>query len=744
MSLSNPSPTRSVISPEGLRSAAALSALFLAQGTASAQASSGSSELLASGDDLLELPKLNIEDTRFKSPTSPKFTQPLRDTPQEIVTVPSTVYVAQGATTLSDVLRNTPGITFAAGEGGNAAATAGDSFYLRGFDTTGNIFVDGVRDVGAYSRDVFNFEEVEIAKGAAATDVGRSASSGYVNLVTKLPRLDAATAATASYGFDEVTSQSQQRVTVDLNQPLDGHSPVAGSAVRLNAMWQDSGTIGRDYAGDKSWGLAPSLALGLGTPTRVFASYEHLRQEDTPDYGLPVPAFPGYTSTPPPPAIDWTTFYGFTADYDHVTADAVTARVEHDFSRDLTVSEQFRYSRVDREAVVTGPGRNATAYDPTTGLLVRTRQGNKRATDILSSQTNATGHASTGSIRHDLSGGLELSREDAYSPTFTRVELAPIPVAQPSPTTPPDATPTRSGAWGQARTDTLALYAFDTLKLSRRWQATGGFRWDHYSTDYLSVADYGTPTRLLASGDLLTWKTGLVFKPVRELSLYVSYGISYKPPGTDLTLSSTANNQNNPDTDPQRTTNAEIGAKREFLHGRLLATFALFETKNNKTVFTDPILGPIPAGAQTIQGSEFDLTGKLTDAWLILGGISWLDSVYDNGTAAQIGTPLPLTPKWSGNVWTTYRLPHGFMIGGGVQYRGAANRLDATTTVPRTMPAFWLLNAMIACDVTPHFSLRLNVNNVTDARYVKSFNNNGARFSPGAPRSYLLTAAVKF
>jgi catecholate siderophore receptor len=57
-------------------------------------------------------------------PASPKYTQPLRDTPQTIVVIPQTVFQEQSATSLRDALRNTPGITLAAGEGGAAPATA--------------------------------------------------------------------------------------------------------------------------------------------------------------------------------------------------------------------------------------------------------------------------------------------------------------------------------------------------------------------------------------------------------------------------------------------------------------------------------------------------------------------------------------------------------------------------------------------------------------------------------------------
>ena len=57
--------------------------------------------------------------------------------------------------------------------------------------------------------------------------------------------------------------------------------------IRLNALWQDSDTPGRDVVENTRWGVAPSVALGLRTPTRLTASYFRLQQDDIPDYGLP-------------------------------------------------------------------------------------------------------------------------------------------------------------------------------------------------------------------------------------------------------------------------------------------------------------------------------------------------------------------------------------------------------------------------------------------------------------------------
>ncbi len=208
--------------------------------------------------------------------SSPKFTQPLLDTPQTVVAVPREVFTQQGAFTLSDVLRNSPGITFAAGEGGNVAS--GDSFFMRGFDASNNIFVDGVRSQGAISRDVFNLEQVEIAKGPAGADNGRGGSSGYVNLATKQPHLRPGHSGSFSYGSADV-----KRLTADFNQPLAtaGESGWRShGAFRLNGLWQDGGVPGRDLVHNGSWAIAPSLALGLGTPTRVIVRGSYTGQDN--------------------------------------------------------------------------------------------------------------------------------------------------------------------------------------------------------------------------------------------------------------------------------------------------------------------------------------------------------------------------------------------------------------------------------------------------------------------------------
>ncbi len=146
---------------------------------------------------------------------STKYAAPLAETPQTIQVIPRTLLDEQGATTLTDALRNVPGITMQAGEGGGASNTSGDMFNMRGFSATNSLFVDGVRDDGLIARDVFNLEQIEVFSGPTGSDVGRMNAAGYINLDDQAAESRRRAGWTLSYGAGD-----QVRATVDINQPI--------------------------------------------------------------------------------------------------------------------------------------------------------------------------------------------------------------------------------------------------------------------------------------------------------------------------------------------------------------------------------------------------------------------------------------------------------------------------------------------------------------------------------------------
>ena len=128
-------------------------------------------------------------DSKFqnKNASSPKFTAPLVDTPRTVNVIPEQLIKERGATSLQDVLRSTPGVTLGSGEGGTPT---GDRPFIRGYEASTDIFIDGMRDYARGSHETFNLESVEVIKGPSSAYTGRGGTGGSINLSTKKPKLD--------------------------------------------------------------------------------------------------------------------------------------------------------------------------------------------------------------------------------------------------------------------------------------------------------------------------------------------------------------------------------------------------------------------------------------------------------------------------------------------------------------------------------------------------------------------------
>jgi catecholate siderophore receptor len=680
----------------------------------------------------------------------PKYTTPLRDVPQTIALIPRATIEEQGATTLSETLRNVPGITLQAGEGGGASNTAGDMFNMRGFNASNSLFVDGVRDDGLVSRDVFNVEQVEVFMGPTGSDVGRGTAAGYVNMATKVPHLGTSNSGMISYG-----NNNRARATVDLNiASADGSdSWWSKVAFRLNALWQDGGVPGRDEVEQGSRAIAPSVAFGLGTPTRLTASAQILRQENLPDYGIPgaawdgEPLMEGMVRTPAP--VDQANFYGTTSfDHDDAAQDSYMVRVEHDVNRRFTFRNQTRYSRADRDAIISTI-QNPAAYDPATNLVTVSRQGNLRENAIASNQTSLVGSFRTGALSHSSSLGLEITHESQYAPALTGLGTrGPVDVFTPNPNDPISGfAPVLSGAYTDGNTNTVSLYFFDTVDLGDRWQVSGGARWERYDTDFLSQDSAGAVTADLEANDsLVSGKLGVLYRLTPTGNVYGSYGTSAIPPGgANFALSTQPNNVNNPNVDPQLSENFEIGTKWDLVNGRLSLNGAVFRTENKNVIFTVDATAVPPIfnqdDSQLVKGFTVGALGRVTDRWEILANFGYLDSELNTQNDANNGNRLVLTPDFSTRIWSTYNWPMGLRLGGGIRQTSDVF-INAANTIKS--PGYTLVDALAEYEVNTHLTLRLNVYNLFDETYIRNVNNNGGRYNPGYPRAAMVTSQVRF
>ncbi|CAB5710849.1 TonB-dependent receptor Fiu [Delftia tsuruhatensis] len=696
--------------------------------------------------------------------SSAKFTRPLLDTPQTLSVIRREVLEEQEATTLQEALRNTPGVTLLLGEGGNSNGK--DNVFMRGFDTTGNIFIDGVRNLGSSVRDTFNIEQIEIVKGASGSEYGRAAPSGSINMSTKLPFAGDLSQARLSTG-----TADDNRATVDMNRQLD-----ATTALRLNAMAQNRGVAGRDYVRNKGVGIAPSIAFGLGTSTRVLADMQVLRYDNRPDGGVPTIGLPGYYSALLAaagitrfPAVDSSNFYGSLGDFSKTDLDQATLRLEHDLSPGTTVRHITRAGRSSIDQLLTGTGAivgdgsgaNAVARpDLWTWTASRSRQLRWQDNRLLTHQTSVTTAFDTGALRHALNAGVELIHEKQTTKGRTGAgTVPPADLYAPDVNDPVTGQAIRyTGQLNKGTTRTLAIYAFDSIDLNPQWQLTGGLRLDRYrsANDNTSAPAAATGlqtlTSLRSSGTLLSTKLGFNFKPLEHGSLYAGVSTSQQPPGgSNFALSATEGNINNSSMDPSKATNLEVGTKWDILDRRLLLTGALFQTTVRNDLGTiDPVTGVVTQyGRKQVKGVELGAVGQITPAWAISAGLAHMSTKVQQGTATQTGARLNWSPRLSFTSWTTYRFRNGLTVGGGARYMDRLARQVSNATVPAitNMPeaqAYWVYDGFMAYDVNSQLRLQLNIYNLADRKYVASLNSNGGRYIPGAARSARLIATLKF
>lgn len=739
----------------------------------------------ASQQTLNEVKVVGSKENDFKAEkaSSPKYTEELVNTPQTIVVIKKELIEQQGALTLTEALRNTPGVgTFFLGENGNT--NTGDAVYMRGFDSSGSIYVDGVRDVGSISRDVFNIEQIDVLKGPAGTDSGRGSPTGSINLVSKTATMENKFNSLLTAG-----SGKQKRATADWNRVLDSDS---GTALRLNLMTQDSGNPARDEVKNKRWAFAPTVTFGIGKPTRITASYLHVDQDNVPDGGVPTIGLPGYSTpdvaTKEKPIIrsylnsaakvDPKNFYGSTSDYDKVKADMGTLRIDHDFSPNVQIQNTTRYGKTKQDYLLTAfMGNTANLNtetdgvrrDPSTWTLARSlRTVKDQENTILTNQTVVSAQFDTGVLKHSLVAGAEFTSEKQTNYSYVPATLGTLPPANlynPNPRDPVTGyNPVRSGAFTEGEVNTQSLYVFDTVKFGDKWLFNGGVRFDHFNTTYDAVTlqtavaqgqvqklPVGTPipTHLTLSDTLANGKISAMYKPTPDSSVYALLATSKAPPGVNFALSTGASSAQNPNYDPQETLTKEIGTKWDFLKQKLSFSAAVYQTTVKNEVEQDPVVPTIyyQTGKKRVEGLELGVVGEIMPNWLVSAGYTRMNTKVESGkvvTASGVNN-LSYTPKQAFTSWTSYTLPFGLKIGGGARYVGEMLRgTDGAVGTPARVDAYWVFDAMATYPVNKNLDLQLNAYNLADKTYVAAINKSGFRYTPSQPRSFSLTANIKF
>ena len=647
-----------------------------------------------------------------------KTTTPLGDVPQAVSIVTSALIADQRMASMADVTRYMPGVGFAQGEGNR------DTPILRGNSTTSDFFVDGVRDDVQYFRDVYNVDRVEALKGPNAMIFGRGGVGGVINRVTRQADWGQAREASLQFG-----SWDNKRFTADVGRGLNQNV-----AIRATGLYENSDSY-RDGFSVERYGFNPTVAFRLGPQTTLRGSYEYFHDERIADRG--VSSFNGR-----PVVTDPGTFFGDpTRSPTDATVNLVSALLEHRLNARVTLRNRLSYGDYDKFYQNVFPGAvNAagttvaiSAYNNAT-----TRQNVFNQTDLIMS-------AQTGRFGHTLLIGAEFGRQETvnfrntgfFSSLGAHVTTFNAPLAAPTISLPVTFRQNATDADNHGVTTIASVYAQDQVALSQHVEAVVGLRVDSFNAD---VTNNRTATDFRSDDGLLSPRLGLIYKPIRPLSLYGSYSLTYLPRAGEQLSSLSLTNQA---LDPEQFRNYEVGAKWDVVPS-LSLTAALYRLDRGNVIVPDPDdpSTSILVDAQRTKGLEVGVNGYVTRAWSVAGGYAYQDGEITRSISAtaQAGASLAQLPTHSISLWNKYDFTPRLAAALGVLSRG-----DVFTSTDNLvlLPGWTRVDAAVYYDVTAMLRAQVNIENLFDEDYYLNAHSN-TNITPGSPRAVRFALTTRF
>lgn len=641
----------------------------------------------------------------------------LKDVPQSVSVVTRKQMDDQSVKSMEEAVRYVPGVGFAQGENNR------DTPVFRGNATTGDFFVDGIRDDTQYFRDIYNIERVEVFKGANAMIFGRGGSGGVINRVTR----QADWAPTRELKL-ETGSYDHYRSTFDLGQGINDQI-----ALRLTGLYENSDSF-RDGVNLERWGLNPTGSFKIGPNTLVQLGYEHFEDKRTTDRGIPsLNGSPYSTSN--------ATFFGDPAQsYAKAEVDAFNAAIEHRFDNGVSLRNRARYATYDKFYQNVFPG----AVNPVAQTVAISAYNNATDRKTFVNQTDVTADLATGAITHKLLAGIEFSHQETdnvrKTGTFGGATSVNLPLSNTNQSLSTLYAPTANDATNTGTAKAIGIYLQDQIRFTPQLQAVVGLRHDSFDVDFTDRRATAAMRDISSSDNLWSPRIGLIYSPVEPLSLYASYSLTYVPRAGEQLASLSATNRA---FDPEEFRNYEVGAKWD-VDGNLALTAAVYHLERKNVVVPDPnnaALSILVDGART-RGVELGASGNVTERWSVIGAYAYQEAELTARQSATVaaGNRLPNTPKHAFALWNRYDFTRAFGLGLGMIYQ-TARYTSTDNTV--TLPSFVRFDAAAYYRITDNVTAQLNVENIFDRDYYSNANSNN-NISPGAPRLVRVGLTTRF
>jgi catecholate siderophore receptor len=670
---------------------------------------------------------------QIETTSGTKTSTPLIDVPQSITVLTGKQIADQQIRSVADLVRFIPGVSAGQGEGHR------DQITIRGNNSTADFFIDGLRDDVQYYRSFYNIDRVEVHKGPNAMIFGRGGGGGLLNRVTK----GAVASETILAGTGSIDTFGSFYAAADVNVPVSD-----SGALRVNAFYEDLNNHRDAFSGER-YAVNPVIGADLGSGIKLQLGYEYVKDQRVVDRGIPS-AFPGTLQSPAGPVRGFRdTFFGIRGvNETDFEAHVATFRGEASLAENLKFTVHALYGDYDKvyENVFPAGPVAGTLAAPTV-LIEAYRDPTERTTFIA--QSNLVWEVDTGGIGHTILAGVEFTDQDSYNERingfFNTANIAAaasrrvtVPLADPVVIPRPTFIAGPTGNSNRAVDSTVKQYSAylqDQLALGESVDLILGVRYDRFENRVTNRFNGVEAKRI---DDLWSPRAGLVVKPMRDATVYVSYSRSFLPQSGDQFVSFDANAAN---LKPEKFDNYEIGAKWD-IAPELSATVAVFRLDRSNTRAPGPVAGTIvQTGAQRSSGLELGLTGQITSRWqTALGLASTKARITEATTAAPAGRRVAQVPRTQLSLWNRYEVTDSIGAGVGIYHQSSS---FATISNATRLPRYTRIDAALFFRLTDRIDAQVNVENLTGERYFPNAHND-FNISTGAPVNARFTINARF
>lgn len=645
-----------------------------------------------------------------------KTDTPLLETPQSVSVVTRGQMDAQGATTLVESLRYTPGIV---AQYGNTDLRY-DWFTLRGFTPPAR-YLDNLRlPFGArgYSQpriEPWGLERTEVVKGPSSVLYGQSTPGGLINMVSKRPTLDPVREVELQAG-----SHQRKQAAFDLGGALDEEGVWS---YRLVGLRREADTS-FDAVSEKKSYLAPSLTYRPTDATHITLLGQWQSLDSPGGGGAPALPAAGTLDTSRYAALPTRTFIGEPGfDRYQNRQRFIGYEAEHRIDNDLTVRQNLRYGKVTSET------RRIQAFcqgacNP--AALARYAWTFPEDANLWTVDTQVQAGFRSGPVAHTVLAGVDFSDERAtYDESNLRVLTTTFNAYAPVYGLDSGAVPT-TGTHIEQKRRQVGVYAQDQVKW-QRWIGVLAGRYDRADTDTrtLTVASGRTVATDQEDGKF-TGRAALMYTLDGGMVPYVSFSTSFQPAaGTDR-LGGVF--------DPTTGRQAEVGVKYQPQGSSAMFTASVYQLTQRNVLTPDPLSRSFneQTGEVRVRGLELEARGTIGRGLDAIASYAYTDSRVTRANANAAGTSIQnnrfaFVPRQQAALWLDYALQSeslaGLSLGAGARHTGSTYGDNANLFL---VPNVTLFDAAIRWDlgrVQPALKgvrLALNVANLADKQYVAS------------------------